>query len=205
MVLKAISTAALPLRRWPAPGEWTYQDYLDLPDDGNRYEVIWGELYMMTPAPSTRHQRVLRDLGFALWNYVREHDAGEVLIAPCDLVMEPGATPVQPDILFVARNRLDIITERNVHGVPSLLIEILSPNTPRHDRETKFDLYEQSGVAEYWIVDPEARTIEVFVLEQNRYTLRGRFGAGEEAASEILPGFLVAVDEVIPASGGNKQ
>ena len=198
MVLKAISTAAIPLRQWPAPGEWTYQDYLYLPDDGSRYEVIWGELYMMTPAPSTQHQRILRDLGFVLWSYVQEHSLGEIFIAPCDLVMEPGATPVQPDILFIALDRLDIITERNVHGVPDLLIEILSPNNPRHDRVTKFDLYEQSGVAEYWIVDPEARTIEVFVLGQGKYSLLGRFGEGEKTTSKALKGFSVTVGDVIP-------
>ncbi len=198
MALKAISTAAIPLRRWPAPGEWTYQDYLDLPDDGNRYEIIWGELYMMTPAPSTRHQRVSRNLEFALWNYTQKNDLGEVLYAPCDLVMKPDATPVQPDILFIAKDRLGIITEKNVAGVPDLLVEILSAGNPRHDRVTKFELYEQAGVAEYWIVDPEAHAIEVFVLSQGAYALLGRFGAGEAAVSKALAGFSVAVDKVIP-------
>jgi Uma2 family endonuclease len=198
MALKAISTAAIPLRQWPAPGEWTYQDYLDLPDDGNRYEVIWGELYMMTPAPSTLHQRTSRNLGFALWRYVQEHNLGEVLLAPCDLVMEPGATPVQPDLLFIAQDCLDIITEKNVRGTPNLIVEILSSSNPEHDRERKFHLYEQSSVAEYWIVDPGVRSIEVFVLRQGAYSLLERFGPGEEATSQVLRGFSVAVDDVIP-------
>jgi Uma2 family endonuclease len=198
MVLKAISTAALPLRQWPRPGQWTYQDYLDLPDDGNRYEIIWGDLYMMAPAPVTRHQRVLRNLEYAMWSYVQEQNLGEVLFAPCDLVIEPGATPVQPDILFVSKDRLHLITEENIEGVPDLLVEILSPGNPRHDRVTKFNLYEQSGVPEYWIVDPEAHTIEVFGLSQKKYNPQGRFGSGEEAISNTLIGFKVAVNDVIP-------
>jgi Uma2 family endonuclease len=196
MVLKAISTTALPLRQWPGPGEWTYQDYLDLPDDGYRYEIIWGELYM-TPAPSTRHQRISRNLEFALWDYVKKHDLGEVLDAPCDVVMEPGATPVQPDLLFVAKERLKIITAKNVNGAPDLLVEILSSGSREYDQVTKFDLYAQAGVAEYWIIDPQAGVIEVFVLAEGVYARLGRFSQGETAKSKVLAGFTVAVAEVI--------
>lgn len=198
MALKAISTAALALRQWPVPGQWSYEDYLDLPDDGNRYEIIWGELYMMTPAPSTWHQRISRNLEFAIWDYVQEHDLGEVLYAPCDVVIEPGATPVQPDILFIAKDRLNIITEKDVRGAPDLLIEILSSSNPEHDRDRKFNLYQESGVAEYWIVDPDARMIEVFVLRRGVYSLLGRFGVDDIAMSEVLTGFEVAVHEMIP-------
>lgn len=83
MALKAISTAALSLRQWPAPGQWTYQDYLDLPDDEYRYEVICGELYM-SPAPTPLHQQVLRNLQFALWEYVRffRISGGGLITAP---------------------------------------------------------------------------------------------------------------------------
>lgn len=197
MAIKAISTAALPLRQWPAPGGWTYQDYRDLPDDGYRYEVIWGELFM-TPAPSTGHQLISRNLGFMIWDYVRTHDLGEVLFAPVDLVIEPGATPVQPDILFIAKEHLDIITEKNVYGVPDILIEILSPSNPEHDQERKFKLYEQAGVPEYWMVDPETHTMEIFTLSQGVYSLLGRCRAGEKTISSVLEGFSVAVDEVMP-------
>lgn len=199
MALKAISTIALPLRQWPAPGEWTYQDYLDLPDDGNRYEIIWGELYMMTPAPSTRHQRISRNLEYAFWNYVQEHNLGEVLYAPCDLVIEPGATPVQPDILFISRERLEIITEKNVSGVPDLLVEILSAGSSRHDRVTKFKLYEQAGVPEYWLLDPDTRTIEVFALRETKYQLWGRFRPNEAAIATVLSGFSIPVNHIFPA------
>lgn len=198
MALKAISTAALSIRQWPAPGEWTYQDYLDLPDDGFRYEVIGGELYMIA-APNMSHQMISGELEFALRAFVKTHRLGFVLDAPCDVLLEPGGTPVEPDILFIARERAHIITQQNVRGAPDLIIEILSPSNPEHDRERKYHLYAESGVREYWIVDPEAHTIEVFVLAERAYSLAGRFGPGEVAASSVLSGFKVAIDEVMPA------
>ena len=198
MALKAISTAALPLRQWPAPGEWTYEDYFNLPDDGNRYEVIYGELYLMAPVPSPLHQRISRNLEFLLWTHVQAHDLGEVLDAPCDVIMGTGATPVQPDVIFISKVKLDIITKKNITGVPDLLVEILSASNPEHDREIKFNLYAQSGVAEYWIVDSEAQTVEVFALNEGAYSLLGRFGSGEEVLSKVVAGFRVAVDEVFP-------
>jgi len=196
MTLKAISTAALPLRQWPAPGQWTYEDYLDLPDDGYRYEVIWGELYM-TPAPGTGHQLTSGELEFALREFVKKNDLGIVLDAPCDVLLEPGGTPVEPDILFIAKERRHIITPKNVNGAPDLIIEILSPSNPEHDRERKFKLYQQSGVPEYWMADPEAKAIEVFVHQGNHYALLGRFESGQQATSKVLAGFSVAVDNVI--------
>ena len=196
MTMKAISTAALPLRRWPGPGEWTYEDYRQLPDDGYIYEIIEGELYM-TPAPNIRHQRSSGELQYALQSFVKQNDLGIVLDAPCDLIL-PGGTPVQPDIMFIAKENLGIITEQAVQGVPDLLIEILSPASREHDRVRKFGLYEQAGVPEYWLVDPNARTIEIFVLGQGKYSLSGMFEAGTVAVSKVLAGFSVAVDEVIP-------
>lgn len=197
MALKAISTAALPLRQWPAPGEWTYEDYLDLPDDGYRYEVIYGDLYM-TPAPNINHQRTSGELEYALQRFVKQQDLGLVLHAPCDLILELHAAPVQPDIFFIAKERLDIVAEQSVQGVPDFIVEILSPSDSGYDRDRKFNLYRQAGVPEYWIVDPEKRTIEVFVLSEGTYSLGGRFGAGQAAASKVLVGFSVAVAAVMP-------
>lgn len=196
MVIKAISTMAAPLRQWPAPGQWTYQDYLDLPDDGYQYEIIWGELYM-APAPNIGHQKTSGELEFALRNFVKKHNLGFVLDALCDVILAPGGTPVEPDILFISKERAQIITDKNVQGAPDLIIEILSPSNPEHDRERKYKLYRESGVAEYWIVDIEACAIEVYVLRQGAYQLRGRFASGQAATSQILAGFSVEVDEVI--------
>ena len=195
MALKAISTLAANLRQWPAPSRWTYADYLELPDDGNLYEVIEGELFM-TPAPGTKHQLVSGELEFALQAFVKSQNLGLVLSAPCDVLLEPGGTPVEPDIFFISRSRLNILTSQNVQGPPDLIVEIISPSNPEHDRDRKFKLYQESRVAEYWIVDPEVQTIEVFLLQQEAYILHGRFGAGQAATSSVLKGFRVDVDEI---------
>ena len=195
MALKAISTIAANLRQWPAPSRWTYADYLELPDDGNLYEVIEGELFM-TPAPGTKHQLVSGELEFALQTFVKSQSLGVVLNAPCDVLLEPGGTPVEPDIFFISRSRLNIITSQNIQGPPDLIVEIISPSNPEHDRDRKFKLYQESRVAEYWIVDPEVQTIEVFLLQQEAYILHGRFGAGQAATSSVLKGFRVDVDEI---------
>ena len=199
MALKAISTAALSLRKWPAPGQWTYQDYLDLPDDEYRYEVICGELYMSS-VPTPLHQQVLRNLQFALWEYVKRLNLGEVLFAPCDIILEVGGTPVEPDILFIAKARANIITDKNVQGAPDLIVEVLSPSNPEHDRQLKFELYQKSGVTEYWLVDPQAHTVEVFVLKEKAYLLSGRYDVDDVAKSEIVAGFSVPVRDIFPRS-----
>jgi Uma2 family endonuclease len=195
MALKAISTIAANLRQWPAPSRWNYADYLELPDDGNLYEVIEGELFM-TPAPGTKHQLVSGELEFALQTFVKSQNLGVVLNAPCDVLLEPGGMPVEPDIFFISRSRLNIITSQNIQGPPDLIIEIISPSNPEHDRDRKFKLYQESRVTEYWIVDPEVQTIEVFLLQQEVYILHGRFGAGQAATSSVLKDFRVDVDEI---------
>lgn len=106
--------------------------------------------------------------------------------------------PVEPDILFISNQHTGMITARNVQGAPNLIIEILSPSNPEHDRRRKYDLYEQHGMAEYWIVDPEAWSIEVYGLAEGAYALLGHFGAEETARSNLLEGFTVTVGEVIP-------
>jgi Uma2 family endonuclease len=184
------------LRQWPAPGQWTYEDYRDLPDDGYRYEIICGELYM-SPAPNIGHQKSSGELEYALQGFVRTHNLGIVLHAPCDVILAAKATPVQPDILFVSGDRLHIITEQNVYGAPDLIIEILSPTTRDYDRQQKFHLYEQVGVVEYWLVDPQERIIEVFELVGGAYILLGKWEEGQRAMSHVLAGFEVAVNEVL--------
>jgi Uma2 family endonuclease len=122
--------------------------------------------------------------------------------APCDVLLEAGGTPVEPDIFFIAQGRRHIITTQNVQGAPDLIVEIISPSNPEHDRDRKFKLYQESGVAEYWIVDPEAQTIEVFGLEQGTYILHGRFGPGQAATSIVLNGFRVSVDDIFSGVKG---
>ena len=142
-----------------APATW--EDVERMPDDGNRYESIGGQLYM-TPAPVIRHQRVSKRLQSALMRLLEETGHGEVFDAPC-LVEFPGTGDrVQPDLLFVSNERRGIITEKAVHGAPDLVVEILSPSTAHRDRGIKLDLYARRGVREYWIADPVEDVVDVW-------------------------------------------
>jgi Uma2 family endonuclease len=196
----AVSTVDLKPRpkvksEWPQQGEWTYEDWLCLPSDGRRYEVLNGELYM-TPPPTTQHQRSSFRLAVKMDNFVREHNLGEVLPAPCGVRLPNQSVPVQPDILFVRNERREIIGEDYIEGAPDLVVEILSPSNWLYDRREKFQAYQEASVPEYWIVDYRAHTIEVFFWEEGVYVLLDQYGPGEFAHSRVLDGFEAAVDEV---------
>ncbi len=183
--------------RWypPLQGKWTYADYLYLPDDKMRYEVIGGNLYM-SPAPRPNHQFVLGELFTLFQEYVKKNQLGRVYISPIDVVMPPFATPVQPDMLFISQDRLNIVAETRIEGIPDLVVEVLSPGNIAHDMETKFKAYADAGVKEYWIVDADNCTIQVNVLRGRAYAPLGHFAAEEEAFSELLPDFKVRVNEI---------
>ena len=154
-----------------------YDDYAAAPDDGQRYEIIGGELFV-TPAPGTLHQRVLVRLLQQLMSFYHEGGRGEVFIAPVDLILSPHDI-LQPDIVVVTST--EDITKRGIERPPLLVVEILSPSSRRQDRGVKFERYAQLGVKHYWILDAEARRIESFHL------VRGKFEALVQAqGNEIL-------------------
>ena len=158
----------------------TYKDYEALPADGRRYELHEGEL-SVTPAPSPRHQRILRNLSEVLWQHVKTSGLGEVFFAPIDCLLSE-TTVVQPDLVFLDTTRVGLVSDRGIEGAPTLVVEIVSPSTMLIDRSTKRQLYARHGVPSYWIVDPEARTVEVYVLSEGSYQLAAR-AAGLEAIS----------------------
>ena len=141
----------------------TYRDYAKTPED-ERWELIDGDL-IMAAAPNTEHQMIQSDLGWHVKGFVMERDLGWVFYSAIDVVLSDYDT-VQPDLVFVSKARADIITRANIRGAPDLVVEILSPSTARRDWRDKFDLYELHGVPEYWMADPEARVIWVFVLRE---------------------------------------
>ena len=183
----------------PVQGQWTYDDYARLPDDGKRYEVIRGELYM-SAAPRPLHQRVITRLAFFLEGYLEESNLGTAFAAPIDVLLpEKLGDPVQPDIVVIRRESLPVVGELNIQGAPDLVMEVLSPSNPSHDRSLKHELYAEAGVPEYWIIDPLERTVEIHVLRAGSYILLERFGEDETARSELLEGFAVTVSAITPA------
>ena len=161
--------------------EWTYDDYLAIPEDGQRYEVIDGVLYV-SAAPLTVHQLLSRRLQFFLYQLELE-GKGYVYDAPVDLLM-PGCTPVQPDLVFLLKDQKELIEERAIVGVPHLLVEILSPSTRSLDRVQKLNRYAKNGVPFYIIVDPEASTLEVLGLAGPTY--RVEHSLGEDDSWEFM-------------------
>ena len=167
-----VVTAAAPLVG-PPQGRWTYADYAALPDDGNRYEIIAGVLYM-TPAPGTGHQSISARVVTFLVTHVEFAGLGRVFAAPVDVELAPD-TVVQPDIVVVLSANLHRITPSRIIGAPDLVVEILSPGTAGYDRREKQDAYARSGVGEYWIVDPGAQTVELLTLNKGGYRSHGVF------------------------------
>jgi len=171
---------------------FTYEDYKTLPDD-KRYELLEGEL-VMVPSPKTHHQRISGNLEFLLRTFVQEHDLGEIFHAPLDVVLAEE-TVVQPDIIFISKERARIITEDNIRGAPDLVIEILSETTAERDRVAKRLLYAKYGVREYWLVDPTTGSIEVLQLGERGFEPIGIFWEGQTLRSPLL-GLELQLDQV---------
>ncbi|MBE3588892.1 MAG: Uma2 family endonuclease [Thermoanaerobacteraceae bacterium] len=173
----------------------TYEDYCRL-DDGRRYELIGGELWLV-PSPSVYHQRLSIRLSSLLYNHVEENNLGVVLEAPLDVYLTPEDV-VQPDIIFVSRERLDIIGEANIQGAPDLVMEILSPSTAVRDRTKKKDLYARHGVKEMWVIHPVAQTIEVYVHEAGGYGKPAVYTARQKdrIVSKVLKDWNITPEDV---------
>jgi Uma2 family endonuclease len=176
-------------------GPYRQADYLALPDEP-RCELLYGRL-LVTPAPTVRHQRVVGRL-FRLLLELAERSAGEAIVSPVDVVLADHSI-VQPDVIYVTKARSSILRSR-VEGAPDLVVEILSPGTARRDLGEKLRLYAESGVAEYWIVDPGLETFEF--LENAGDGFRLRLPEGGTYRSSAITGLeldLEAFWRAIPA------
>ena len=159
----------------PKQGQWTYAHYAALPNNGKRYEIVNGVLYTML-TPDIPHQEVLGEIFSYLRTHVKLAGLGLVRIAPFDVELAPNVV-VQPDVLVVLNTNLDIVLDSRIIGTPNLVVEVASPGTATHDRREKYDAYANAGVPEYWIADPIAHTVEVFILETGNYYSQVPFAA----------------------------
>lgn len=167
-----------------SPPRTIMEVYKSLPE-GTLAELIDNTIYM-SPSPITKHQRVLNTINHSLLNYFVKEKSGEVFIAPFDVYLDENSNAVQPDIIVVLNENSGIIDPNgHIHGVPDLLIEILSPGNKEHDLVKKKDLYEKFGVKEYWIVDPDTKLALVFFLQGNQYVKIGEAMGNIE--SRLLP------------------
>ena len=174
----------------------TYEDYVLFPNDGKRHEIIEGE-HIMEPSPMTRHQVVSRNLEWLIEAHIRQTGVGHVFDAPFDVVLS-DTNIVQPDLVYVSKEHSEIITEKNICGTPDLVVEILSKSTTATDRILKRDLYAQFGVREYWIVDPDAETVEVYVWSPDRYRKKKVLRREDRLTTKVIPGLVIALEEVFP-------
>lgn len=173
------------------PRRATYDDYRRFPDDGKRYEIIDGEIFM-TPAPSPRHQYASKRLQRILERYFEDRLGHQVFDAPLDVILSREDV-VQPDLIVVERRQ---ISARGIEGPPLLVVEIISPSRTDYDRLTKARRYAALGVPHYWIVDPDARTLECFALEGDSYRLHASASGGETLAAPAFAGLTIPLADL---------
>ncbi|MGI8688191.1 MAG: Uma2 family endonuclease [Thermomicrobiales bacterium] len=176
------------------PQPMTYDEYCLLPDDGKQYQVIEGELFV-SPAPRTTHQRIIVQLMAILHAHVEAHNLGVVYVAPTDVLLSL-TTVVQPDILFIRRENMAIITELNIQGPPDLCIEVLSPSTESVDRERKMAVYARYGVQEYWIINPMRQMVSVYVRDGGLFTLKAEATGNDRVTSDVVTGFQMSAQSI---------
>ena len=173
--------------------KFTVKDYMSTPND-KRYQLLDGEM-IVAPSPITKHQDIVARILMALSQFVTQHRLGRVFVAPLDVVLS-NHDVVQPDVLFVSNERSAIVTEANIQGAPDLVVEILSPGTAEYDRGYKQALYGRHGVREYWLVDPDAETLEVLTLGEQGLETIATYTRRQTLKSELLEGLLMELDEV---------
>ena len=176
----------------------TYNDfrYMEIPDgDTSIYELVNGHIIRKISPPSI-HQIVISNLILLLGNPIHAKNLGHLLVAPLDVIFDDDNAP-QPDVFFIKKEREKIIElEGSVWGAPDLIIEVISQGTAKNDRVYKKALYERCGVSEYWIVDPPSKSIEIYVLDNQRYILLDLFEIEGKIKSVLFPDIDLDVKDI---------
>jgi Uma2 family endonuclease len=174
--------------------KFTYSDYLLLTDSDKRYEILDGDL-LMSPSPTAIHQILLLKMAKLLSTFVEQNKFGQIFIVPFDVVLSDYEV-IQPDIIFVSAENSHIIKPTHIQGSPDLLIEILSPSSVQRDRIIKRKIYSRNGVKEYWLINPEQKTIQQFQLQKKAFTLIKEFGAKESLSSSFFPELVIQLENI---------
>jgi Uma2 family endonuclease len=193
IISQTLSPELLALR---PQGTWTYDAYAALPDDGQRYEIVHGVLMVKEPAPTTTHERISIALSSYLFMNLNLQGRGEVFHAPVDVELSPKNV-FQPDVMVLLNDHLDRILEKRIYGAPDMVVEVISPSSKKIDQVLKYEAYQEARIPEYWIIDPKARTIEVFVLENDIYNSLGKFAGEQIVPSRIVPDLGLPVSSFI--------
>lgn len=199
MAANPVTTTMHPVLR-SLDRDWDYGRWEQLPDDGNRYEVLDGVLYVST-SPSNFHQWIDIQLLDIVGLPLRRGGIAYPFVAPIGLLM-PGAQPAQPDFLLIRRENTDIVTDGRIRGVPDLIAEILSPSNPELDTETKLGIYARAGVPEYWIVRPASRDLLLYWEPDHAngtYRQQRLIAPDEELRSPTLPVTFAGADLFVGA------
>ena len=171
----------------------TVEDYRVTPDN-TRYQLVEGDLYLMSPAPNLFHQDIVGNIYRLVRNHVEKHRLGRVFMAPADVYLSEHDV-VQPDVFFVATAHLAILKDDGAHAAPDLVAEVLSPGSVALEK-TKRRVYARHGVKEYWLVDPTLRQIHLYEFAQNPAKAVRILDDIESFESAQLPGLAVSAAEV---------
>lgn len=164
----------------------TWDDIKDWPESHSRTEIVDGEL-IVSPVPSLRHHDICAELGAIIRPFVKQHGLGRFFTHPVHVIFDEHVH-YEPDLCFVAKDRLDLLQEAFIDGPPDLIVEVISESNRTHDTVVKFRDYERYGVREYWIVDPREEHIRVYFLDGGKYASLGVFGRGDKVQSRVLAG-----------------
>lgn len=187
-------------QQYPEDKKWTYREVVRLfPANLKvKIEILNNKLIIM-PAPSIIHQKISNELSYEMTHFVKKNKLGQILCAPTDTKFDENNVE-QPDIMFIAVTRYDIIEENYINGAPDIVVEIISPANKKQERDEKHDLYERKGVKEYWTIYPKKRIIKVETLEEGKFKLYSEGKKVGEINSKVLAGFSVKIEDIMPES-----